>query len=205
MKRRKIDQAKLAKNLGSKPKGTITTRPGYLGAVELAYEVRRRFKTPMTGGRGRDPGWTVKRLMPVRRETLTRLQELARAVSQLVDYRVEPLQVAALIVERDLAVWGDREELRNVVTGRSDVPDRSRHVTGQRAVAGRPPSARLVRLMRVARLAEEVLGSREKAIGWLHDPNRALGNDTPLSQLDTARGARRVEALLGRLAHGVYS
>lgn len=205
MKRRRIDQAKLARNLGSKPKGTIAAKPGYLAAVQLAHEVRRRFKTPTTGGRGRDPGWTAKRLMPVRRETLTRLQELARAVSQIVDYRVEPLQVAALIVERNLALWGDPEELSEVVAGRRDVPDRTtaRHKPTRRV---RPADFdRLVRLMRVARLAEEVLGSREKAIGWLYGPNRALGNDTPLSQLDTDRGARQVERLLGRIAHGTYS
>lgn len=190
MKPRRIDQAKLAKNLGSKPKGTITPKPGYLGAVQLAHEVRRRFRTPTTGGRGRDPGWTAKRLMPVRRETLARLQELARVVSQIVEYRVEPLQVAALIVEREMALWGDREDLGEVVATRRVRP---------------ADSERLVRLMRVARLAAEVLGSREKAIGWLHDPNRALGNDTPLSHVDTARGTRQVEVLLGRIAHGTHS
>ena len=56
--------------------------------------------------------------MPVRRETLARLQELARAVSQIVDYRVEPLQVATLIPERDLALWGDPDQLNDRLAGR---------------------------------------------------------------------------------------
>jgi putative toxin-antitoxin system antitoxin component (TIGR02293 family) len=66
-------------------------------------------------------------------------------------------------------------------------------------------SDRLFRLSRIATLAEDVLGSREKAIRWLHQPNRALGSATPLHQLDTELGARQVEDVLLRIAHGVYS
>jgi putative toxin-antitoxin system antitoxin component (TIGR02293 family) len=66
-------------------------------------------------------------------------------------------------------------------------------------------SDRLFRLGRIATLAEEVLGSRAKATRWLHQPNRALGNAVPLRQLDTDPGAREVEDLLLRIAHGVYS
>jgi putative toxin-antitoxin system antitoxin component (TIGR02293 family) len=66
-------------------------------------------------------------------------------------------------------------------------------------------SDRLFRLGRIATLAEDVLGSRVKATRWLHQPNRALGSATPLHQLDTELGARQVEDVLLRIAHGVYS
>ncbi|MGH7267330.1 MAG: type II RES/Xre toxin-antitoxin system antitoxin [Candidatus Rokuibacteriota bacterium] len=66
-------------------------------------------------------------------------------------------------------------------------------------------SDRLYRLGRIASLAEEILGSRAKATRWLHEPNRALANAIPLRQLDTEVGARQVEDLLLRIAHGVYS
>ncbi len=66
-------------------------------------------------------------------------------------------------------------------------------------------SDRLLRLGRIASLAEEVLGSSDKAARWLRRPNRALGGDIPLNRLDTDLGARDVEALLLRIAHGVYS
>jgi putative toxin-antitoxin system antitoxin component (TIGR02293 family) len=66
-------------------------------------------------------------------------------------------------------------------------------------------SDRLYRLARVASIAIQVLGSPEKATQWLERPNRALGGDTPLSFLDTDIGARQVEAVLGRIAHGVFS
>ena len=66
-------------------------------------------------------------------------------------------------------------------------------------------SDRLFRLGRIAALAEDVLGTRQKATHWLHQPNRALGNAVPLRQLDTEPGARQVEDLLLRIAHGAYS
>jgi putative toxin-antitoxin system antitoxin component (TIGR02293 family) len=64
-------------------------------------------------------------------------------------------------------------------------------------------SDRLFRLSRIATLAEEVLGDREKAARWLRAENRALGNAPPLSRLDTDLGAEEVETVLVRLAHGV--
>lgn len=66
-------------------------------------------------------------------------------------------------------------------------------------------SDRLFRLGRVATLAEETLGSRARATAWLHTGNRALGGAIPLSELDTDLGAEQVEAVLLRLAHGVFS
>ena len=66
-------------------------------------------------------------------------------------------------------------------------------------------SDRLFRVGRVAALAEEVLGRRDKAKSWLHKPNRALGRKTPLQSLDSDLGAAEVEALLRRIEHGIYS
>lgn len=64
-------------------------------------------------------------------------------------------------------------------------------------------SDRLVRLARIAALAEDILGSRENAARWLAAGNRALGGRTPLSELDTDLGAEEVEVVLQRLAHGI--
>lgn len=65
-------------------------------------------------------------------------------------------------------------------------------------------SDRLFRLSRIATLAEDVLGNRDKAARWLRTENRSLGNAAPLSRLDTDLGAEEVEAALLRLAHGVF-
>ena len=66
-------------------------------------------------------------------------------------------------------------------------------------------SDRLLRLARVAALAEETLGTREKATSWLRGAVRALGGVSPIDLLDSDVGARQVEQVLGRIAHGVHS
>jgi putative toxin-antitoxin system antitoxin component (TIGR02293 family) len=66
-------------------------------------------------------------------------------------------------------------------------------------------SDRTVRLARVYANAVEMIGDEEKAVQWLLTPNRALGGERPLDQLDTDLGARTVEDILGRIAYGVYS
>jgi len=66
-------------------------------------------------------------------------------------------------------------------------------------------SDKLVRLARIAVQTSEVLGAAEKAAQWLKRENRALGDRAPLGLLDTEIGARQVEDVLGRIAHGVHS
>ncbi|HWQ36755.1 MAG TPA: antitoxin Xre/MbcA/ParS toxin-binding domain-containing protein [Blastocatellia bacterium] len=66
-------------------------------------------------------------------------------------------------------------------------------------------SDRLYRLARIIARTEEVFGTREKAGIWLREPNRALGMQTPLALLDTDEGTRRVEDVLIRIEHGVFS
>lgn len=83
----------------------------------------------------------------------------------------------------------------------------------ERTVARRKEAKRLTpsesdRLYRVARAlahAESTLGDPHKATVWLKRPNRALGDEIPLTLLDTDVGARQVEGVLLRIAHGIYS
>lgn len=122
MKAKKLDQRRLSANLGSTIRGRVTAKAGYFGALQLAKSVKRRFRPPAGGGRARDRRWTMKRLIPVRPETLARLEKLADAVSDLVEYRVEALQVAALLIERDLEHWSEEELVQaaaSVGSGRS--------------------------------------------------------------------------------------
>jgi len=85
------------------------------------------------------------------------------------------------------------------------VPERTLMRRKRRARFPADESDRLVRVARIAALAEDVLGRRDKAGRWLQKPNRALGGATPLERLDTELGARQVEHILGRIAHGVVS
>jgi putative toxin-antitoxin system antitoxin component (TIGR02293 family) len=60
-------------------------------------------------------------------------------------------------------------------------------------------------MARVYASAVEMIGDKQKAAEWLRTPNRALGGEKPLDQLDTDTGTRMVEDVLGRIAYGVYS
>lgn len=64
-------------------------------------------------------------------------------------------------------------------------------------------SDRLIRAARVIAEAEETFGSQEKAGKWLRRPTAALDGEKPIALLDTSEGAAQVEALLGRIAHGI--
>jgi putative toxin-antitoxin system antitoxin component (TIGR02293 family) len=66
-------------------------------------------------------------------------------------------------------------------------------------------SDRAARLARVYAQAVAMIGDEERAVQWLLTPNRALGGERPLDQLDTDVGSREVEDVLGRIAYGVYS
>jgi putative toxin-antitoxin system antitoxin component (TIGR02293 family) len=64
-------------------------------------------------------------------------------------------------------------------------------------------SDRLLRVARVVAMAEETFGSRQKAGSWLRRPTTVLAGEKPLDLLDTDEGAREVETVLGRIAHGI--
>lgn len=64
-------------------------------------------------------------------------------------------------------------------------------------------SDRLIRVARVLATAEETFGDRAKAAVWLRRPTTILAGEVPLDLLDTEEGAREVETVLGRIAHGL--
>lgn len=64
---------------------------------------------------------------------------------------------------------------------------------------------RLVRSARLYAIAAEVLEDESAAARWLKAPQRALGGAVPLELAQTDVGARAVEALLGRMEHGVFT
>jgi putative toxin-antitoxin system antitoxin component (TIGR02293 family) len=75
--------------------------------------------------------------------------------------------------------------------------------------AGAPLDAatgdRLYRFSKVIAAAIEVLESESNAMSWLRRPQPGLGGEVPLDLLVTQAGADEVEALLGRIEHGVYT
>ena len=64
-------------------------------------------------------------------------------------------------------------------------------------------SDRLMRVARVIAYAEEMFDSEEKASTWLRRATSILDGERPLDLLDTEEGAREVETVLTRIAHGI--
>jgi hypothetical protein len=107
--KRRVDIDRIAKGLGAHRLGLQEAKGGYFGAMQLVADVRARFKTPKGGGRATDPKWTQRRILPLAEQTLGRLAQLARKVGEAENARVEPMQVAALILERTLESMTDED------------------------------------------------------------------------------------------------
>jgi putative toxin-antitoxin system antitoxin component (TIGR02293 family) len=83
------------------------------------------------------------------------------------------------------------------------IPRRTLYARRQKATLSREQSDIVVRLARIQALADDVFGRRDEARAWLREPNGVLGGQPPLALLDTEEGGRLVEAVLGRIAHGI--
>lgn len=85
------------------------------------------------------------------------------------------------------------------------ISPRAFYSTLKRRRIDKPQSDRIYRVARVIAQATEVLGSRPKAIQWMHTPIAALGQATPFHKLSTEIGAARVNEVLTAIEHGVYA
>lgn len=63
-------------------------------------------------------------------------------------------------------------------------------------------SDRLYAVASIYALAEQVLGERKSAVGWLSEPQFGLGNRAPFEFLSTELGRRQVRTLLEQIEHG---
>jgi hypothetical protein len=95
-----LDMNKIAKGLHAQRRASATALGGYFGAMQLLAEVEARFQVPPGGGRPTDPGWTERRLVPLAPRTLKRLEEITAQLRKRRGARVEPMQLAALLLEK---------------------------------------------------------------------------------------------------------
>ena len=98
--RARLDMEKIAKGLGAKRRGKVSATGGFFGATQLLADVEARFRTPVGGGRATDPRWTERRLVPLAPRTLERLEAMTAKVREHGDVNLEPMQLAALLLER---------------------------------------------------------------------------------------------------------
>jgi hypothetical protein len=107
----KLDMDKIAKALGAQRRGKVAATGGHFGAVQLVAEVQARFQVPSGGGRSTDPTWTERRLLPLSKRTLKKLEEIT-AVVRRHGRSVDPMQLAALIVEKSAESLDSKEAER---------------------------------------------------------------------------------------------
>ena len=95
-----LDMDKIARGLDAERKGKVTATGGYFGAMQLIADVEAQFRVPAGGGRRTDPRWTERRLLPLAPKTLKRLEELTAKMREHGGGNVEPMQLAALLLEK---------------------------------------------------------------------------------------------------------
>ena len=91
---------KIARGLGAERRGKIAVSGGFFGAMQLAADIEARFRVPAGGGRPTDVGWTERRLVPLAPRTLKRLEEMAAKIREHGGISVEPMQLAAILLEK---------------------------------------------------------------------------------------------------------
>lgn len=67
-----------------------------------------------------------------------------------------------------------------------------------------PEGDAIARFLRVTDAANKAFGEEDFARKWLNLPNPSLAGRVPIELAETDAGAREVEDVLGRFAHGVY-
>jgi hypothetical protein len=100
---------RIAKGLGAARQGKVSATGGYFGAMQLLADIEARFRVPPGGGRATDPNWTERRLVPLAARTLARLEELAAKIRKQSEVAIEPMQLAALLLERTMEQVCDAE------------------------------------------------------------------------------------------------
>jgi hypothetical protein len=104
-----LDMNKIAEGLGAERRGRVSAKGGYFGALQLLADIEARFRIPAGGGRPTDPRWTERRLVPLAPKTLHRLDMLATRIRERGNVNLEPMQLAALLLEKTTERLSDEE------------------------------------------------------------------------------------------------
>jgi putative toxin-antitoxin system antitoxin component (TIGR02293 family) len=116
-------------------------------------------------------------------------------VFELVQGRLDP-SVVQLLLQLGL----ERKEIDALI-----IPMRTlqhRRSRGEKLTV--EESDRVLGLLRILSLTEEVYGSPDRALAWLRRPNPRLNDRVPLLLLNTSVGSRMVEQLLGQISEGMF-
>src|SRR5919106_66162 len=112
-----LDMNKIARGLRAKRKGKVSAAAGYFGAMQLLADIETRLRVPVGGGRATDPDWTERRLVPLAPRTLKRLEAITEDVRERSGVSVEPMQLAAFLLEKTPEQLNE-DEVKDLVTVR---------------------------------------------------------------------------------------
>src|SRR6266478_5311918 len=104
-----LDMDRIAEGLGAERRGKVSATGGYFGAMQLLADVEAKFRVPAGGGRPTDPRWTERRLVPLALKTLERLEDITAWVRKHGGINLEPMQLAALILEKTTSQLSEAE------------------------------------------------------------------------------------------------
>lgn len=112
-----LDMNKIARGLRAERKGKVVAGGGYFGAMQLLADIETRLRVPAGGGRATDPDWTERRLVPLAPRTLKRLETITEGVRARSGVSVEPMQLAALLLEKTTEQLNE-DDVKDLVTVR---------------------------------------------------------------------------------------
>ena len=84
-------------------------------------------------------------------------------------------------------------------------PRTLKHRKSRRELLSNEETDRVVRVARLLSMAEEIFGSRKKALAWLRAKDDRLDNRSPLQMLSTESGGRLIENMLWQIDEGAFS
>jgi putative toxin-antitoxin system antitoxin component (TIGR02293 family) len=116
-------------------------------------------------------------------------------VFELVQGRLEPS-----VIERLLRIGFERKEIDALI-----IPLRTlqhRRSRGEKLTVAE--SDRVMGVLRVLSVAEEVYSGPERALAWLRLANPRLNDRVPMLLLNTSVGCRMVEQLLWQIDEGMF-
>jgi hypothetical protein len=122
--KRQPDMDRIARGLGADRRGKVAASGGYFGAIQLLADIEARLRAPAGGGRPTDARWTERRLVPLAPRTLKRLEDIAAKVRAHGGVRVEPMQLAALLLEKKAEELSESEANSLVRPKRTQAGDR---------------------------------------------------------------------------------
>ena len=118
----RIDMDGIAKGLGAVRAGKVHARSGYFGALQLLADIESRLRVPPGGGRPTDRRWTKKRLAPLAPRTQARLEDITATLREQRGVNIEPMQIAAILLEKTTERLSEQEATERLGTRRRTRP-----------------------------------------------------------------------------------